>query len=104
MTAALVFLHGRRQEFKDVEALKRIWVKGLNAGLELGGFPSVDVNHVTMPFYGNVLYHVTAGSTGTPIRLESPDAPAPFHPTCRRRSATSSGSCSGTKRRRQASS
>ena len=80
MTAALVFLHGRRQEFKDVEALKRMWVKGLNAGLELSDLPSVDVNHVTMPFYGNVLYHVTAGSTGTPIRLESPDAPAPFHP------------------------
>lgn len=81
MSATVVLLHGRSQEFKDVEGLKQGWLDGLDIGLRSAGHPLVRRDDVVMPFYGNELYHVTAASAAAPIRLETTvDQPGPFHP------------------------
>lgn len=82
MSPTVILLHGRSQEFKDVEELKRGWLDGLDIGLRSAGLPLVRREEVVMPFYGNELYHVTAATAAAPIRLESAiDQPGPFHPT-----------------------
>lgn len=81
MSPTVVLLHGRSQEFKDVEVLTRTWLDGLDIGLRSAGHPPVRRDDVVMPFYGNELYHVTAASAAAPIRLETTvDRPGPFHP------------------------
>ena len=81
MSATVVLLHGRSQEFKDVAALTQSWLDGLDIGLRAAGHPQVRRDDVVMPFYGNELYHATAASAAAPIRLESTvDRPGPFHP------------------------
>lgn len=82
MNPVIVLVHGRSQEFKDVDELKRQWLDGLDIGLRAAGLPLVHRDDVVMPFYGNELYHVTAMTAAAPIRLESTtDQPGPFHPT-----------------------
>ncbi|MGR6967788.1 hypothetical protein ACU610_25335 [Geodermatophilus sp. URMC 61] len=79
----LVFLHGRGQEFKKPEQLLRKWLAALNAGLTAAGADPLPADRVVLPFYGNVLYQVTAASAGKALRLESTrttDAPGPFSP------------------------
>lgn len=84
MTApTLVFLHGRGQEFKKPEHLLRKWLAALNAGLTSAGADPLPADRVVLPFYGNVLYQVTAASAGKALRLESTrstDEPGPFSP------------------------
>jgi len=86
MTTTMVFVHGRGQEFKDPAVLMRSWRAGLADGLLKAGQPTLDDAPAVLPFYGNVLYHVTAEleRSGPPIRLESlpgdVDRPGPFHP------------------------
>jgi hypothetical protein len=84
MTApTLVFVHGRGQEFKDPDQLFRKWLGALNAGLTQAGAAPLPADRAVLPFYGNVLYQVTADSAGRPVRLESTraaDEPGPFHP------------------------
>jgi endonuclease G, mitochondrial len=53
--ARLVFVHGRDQQGKDREALRRKWVAGLNKGLTLAGRAPVDPDNVSFPFYGDLL-------------------------------------------------
>jgi hypothetical protein len=79
----LVFLHGRGQEFKKPEQLRRKWLAALNAGLTAAGTDPLPADRVVLPFYGNVLYQVTAASAGKALRLESTrstDEPGPFSP------------------------
>lgn len=79
----LVFLHGRGQEFKDPQKLRRRWLGALNAGLTQAGADPLPADRTVLPFYGNVLYQVTAQSAGKPLRLESTrdlDEPGPFDP------------------------
>ena len=83
MTApTLVFIHGRGQEFKDPGQLFRKWLGALNAGLTRSGADPLPADRAVLPFYGNVLYRVTAESAGKALRLEStkPDEPGPFQP------------------------
>ena len=86
MNATLVFLHGRGQEFKDPERLRRSWLAGLGAGLVRAGLPAgaLDAVPSVFPFYGNVLYGITADLARDPLELESMsgarDEPAPLHP------------------------
>ncbi len=79
----LVFLHGRGQEFKKPEQLLRKWLAALNAGLTAAGADPLPADRAVLPFYGNVLYQVTAASAGRALRLESTrptDEPGPFSP------------------------
>jgi len=82
----MVFIHGRGQEFKDPVALMKSWRSGLNAGLVKAGRPSLDDVPAVLPFYGNVLYQVTADleRNSSPIHLEAMpadvDQPGPLHP------------------------
>jgi len=82
----MVFIHGRGQEFKDPVALMKSLRSGLNAGLVNAGRPSLDDVPAVLPFYGNVLYQVTADleRNNSPIHLEAMpadvDQPGPLHP------------------------
>jgi hypothetical protein len=84
MTVTMVFVHGRGQEFRDPAAVVRSWQAGLAAGLIKAGMaPLADVP-VVFPYYGNLLYQITAQVARDPIELEAmpagPDEPGPFHP------------------------
>ncbi|CAL9350733.1 trypsin-like serine peptidase [Streptomyces sp. enrichment culture] len=51
----LVFLHGRSQQGKDPEALRREWAGGLNQGLTRAGLPTIDPADAWFPYYGDRL-------------------------------------------------
>ncbi|MFI5683152.1 trypsin-like serine peptidase [Streptomyces sp. NPDC051636] len=51
----LVFLHGRSQEGKDPEKLRREWAAGLNQGLVRAGLDPIDPADVWFPYYGDRL-------------------------------------------------
>jgi len=84
MAAAMVFVHGRGQEFKDPAVLVRSWQAGLAAGLVKAGMTPVAGTPVVFPYYANVLYQVTAQVAQDPVELEvlaaGPDEPGPLHP------------------------
>jgi hypothetical protein len=84
MTATLVFVHGRGQEFRDPAELTRAWLAALNAGLTAAGLPAAAPGQAVLPYYGNVLYQITARLAQETPHLErlpgDPDAPGPLHP------------------------
>jgi hypothetical protein len=90
MTTTMVFVHGRGQEFKDPGALLASWRSGLAAGLVEAGRSALDDAPAVLPFYGNVLYQVTADleRTGSAINLEAMpadvDRAGPLHPALSR--------------------
>ncbi|WP_282692705.1 serine protease [Streptomyces sp. CC208A] len=51
----LVFLHGRSQQGKVPEDLRRDWSAGLNHGLTRAGLTPIDPADVWFPFYGDTL-------------------------------------------------
>ncbi|MBC2900328.1 S1 family peptidase [Streptomyces cupreus] len=51
----LVYLHGRSQEGKNPEALRREWAAGLNKGLTAAGLPTLDPADAWFPYYGDRL-------------------------------------------------
>ncbi|WP_436770714.1 trypsin-like serine peptidase [Yinghuangia sp. YIM S09857] len=51
----LVFLHGRSQQGRDPEDMRREWTAGLNNGLTRLGFATVDPRDVYFPYYGDLL-------------------------------------------------
>lgn len=67
----LVFLHGRSQEGKDPEKLRREWTAGLNQGLVRAGLPPVDPADVWFPFYGDRLAQALAPQEAVPRLGES---------------------------------
>ena len=77
-----VFVHGRGQEFRDPAELLTTWLAGLNAGLTRVGRPALTPDRVVFPFYGDVLYGVTAALPPERVRLESlsREEPGPLHP------------------------
>ena len=84
MTATMVFIHGRGQEFKVPAELVRNWQAGLAAGLIKADMsPLADVR-VVFPFYANLLYQITAQVAQDPIELETlpagRDEAGPLHP------------------------
>ncbi|HSV66354.1 MAG TPA: hypothetical protein VLJ59_10675 [Mycobacteriales bacterium] len=86
MSATMVFVHGRGQEFKDPAELVKKWQAGLAAGLVKAGAPAVSDAPVVLPYYGNLLYRITAelAQRGEKIELEAlpadPDQAGPLHP------------------------
>lgn len=68
----MVLVHGRRQEFKDPDALSRKWRAGLAAGLVKAGEPPVEDIPVVFPFYADTLYRITGElSRNERVDLES---------------------------------
>ncbi|MFH0521518.1 trypsin-like peptidase domain-containing protein [Streptomyces sp. M41] len=51
----LAYLHGRSQQGKNPEALRREWAAGLNQGLTRAGLPTVDPADAWFPYYGDRL-------------------------------------------------
>jgi hypothetical protein len=84
MTGTLVFIHGRGQEFKNPAALIKNWRAGLAGGLIKANMPPLPDVPVVLPFYGNLLYQITAQLAQDPIELEAlpanPDEAGPLHP------------------------
>jgi hypothetical protein len=84
MNATLVFVHGRGQEARDPAELDRKWRAGLAAGLVKGNAPAVDPVRSVFPYYGDLLYRITAeiARRGDQVDLESlPEGAAgPLHP------------------------
>ncbi|CCK32314.1 V8-like protein Glu-specific endopeptidase-like protein [Streptomyces davaonensis JCM 4913] len=65
----LVFLHGRSQQGKNPEALRREWAAGLNKGLTHAGLPTLDPADAWFPYYGDQLANLIGGEesvAGTP--------------------------------------
>lgn len=54
-TRQLVFLHGRSQQGRDPEDMRREWTAGLNNGLTRLGFATVDPRDAYFPYYGDLL-------------------------------------------------
>ncbi len=84
----LVFLHGRSQEGKDPEKLRREWAAGLNQGLVRAGLAPVDPADVWFPFYGDRLVQALTAHEAVPHVVEAPAARAaevvaPASPTAR---------------------
>jgi hypothetical protein len=78
MTATMVFVHGRGQEFKDPAVLVRTWQAGLAAGLIKAGMAPLSDAPVVFPYYANLLYRITAHVARDPIELETlPAGPDP---------------------------
>ncbi|MER5830065.1 trypsin-like peptidase domain-containing protein [Streptomyces sp. NPDC002130] len=74
----LVFLHGRDQQGKNPEVLRRSWTAGLNHGLTLASLPPLDPEDVWFPFYGTRLHGLVSGreSTAGTIGLDQVSAAA----------------------------
>ncbi|MEV0693117.1 trypsin-like peptidase domain-containing protein [Streptomyces sp. NPDC050388] len=79
----LVFLHGRAQQGKDPEALRREWAAGLNQGLVRAGLATVDPADIWFPFYGDRLVRALGTQESVPLATEAPTAVAPGSPTTR---------------------
>ncbi|MFI9248661.1 trypsin-like serine peptidase [Streptomyces sp. NPDC053069] len=84
----LVFLHGRSQQGKDPEGLRREWTTGLNQGLVRAGLPPVDPADAWFPYYGDRLVQALPAREALPRATEttslSPaEAVVPASPTAR---------------------
>ncbi|WP_244302133.1 S1 family peptidase [Microbispora triticiradicis] len=66
----LVFLHGRGQQGRDPEHLRRYWTAGLNGGLTRAGLPTITPGDVCFPFYGDRLAEALRPSRPAPHSLE----------------------------------
>jgi endonuclease G, mitochondrial len=71
---SLVFLHGRSQQGRDPQALRRSWTGGLNRGLSLAGLAPLDVSTAWYPFYGDVLNAVTQAQEAVALPALPADA------------------------------
>ncbi|WP_405426630.1 trypsin-like serine peptidase [Streptomyces erythrochromogenes] len=70
----LVFLHGRSQQGKIPEVLRRGWTGGLNHGLTRAGLRTVDPEHVWFPYYGDRIIEAIGQHEALPASYA--DAPA----------------------------
>lgn len=55
----LIFVHGRGQQGREPDALRRRWAAGLNKGLTAAGRDAMDtaaIQAIRFPFYGDVLW------------------------------------------------
>ncbi|HUL72447.1 MAG TPA: hypothetical protein VLT86_05060 [Vicinamibacterales bacterium] len=67
----LMFVHGRAQEFKDADALKREWLDAFRAGLKKSNLDlPIPESEVRFPYYGQTLYDMVAGTVATPAAVK----------------------------------
>ncbi|MFC8920416.1 trypsin-like peptidase domain-containing protein [Streptomyces sp. NPDC057116] len=88
-TRHLVFVHGRSQQGKNVEMLRRDWSAGLNHGLTRAGMAPIDPGDTWFPYYGDTLIGAVeqnesvprpAGGTRTATAGTAAEACAPAGP------------------------
>ncbi|MEU4039748.1 serine protease [Streptomyces collinus] len=84
----LVFLHGRSQEHKDPQDLRREWTAGLNQGLVRAGLSPVDPADAWFPYYGDRLVQALAAHEAVPrvteaVSLSPAEAAAPVSSSAR---------------------
>ncbi|MFI8193254.1 trypsin-like serine peptidase [Streptomyces sp. NPDC085946] len=84
----LVFLHGRDQQGKIPQEMRRKWTAGLNEGLVRAGLRPLDPEDVWLPFYGDELVQALAARETAPRLVEAsaataPDVVTPATPTTR---------------------
>jgi endonuclease G len=69
-TRSLVFVHGRGQQGREPDALRRRWAAGLNKGLTAAGRDPMDtaaIEAIRFPFYADVLWaEVVQGRAAVP--------------------------------------
>ena len=64
MTCQLVFIHGRSQQMKDADALKREWIASLERGLAKSGLHlPVAPSDIRFPYYGQTLFDIAGGAS-----------------------------------------
>ena len=64
MTRELVFIHGRSQQHKDADALKKEWLDAWGEGLTKSGLTvPIPESQVRFPFYGDTLFDLSEGKT-----------------------------------------
>lgn len=62
MTKQLVFVHGRAQEHKDAETLKREWIAAFAEGLKKNGLSvPIPEDAIRFPYYGDTLHDLVEG-------------------------------------------
>ncbi|MFE7393933.1 trypsin-like serine peptidase [Streptomyces sp. NPDC057582] len=66
----LVYLHGRSQQGKDPEQLRRDWTAGLNQGLTRAGITPIDPADTWFPYYGDRLTQVIRQHEAVPRSFE----------------------------------
>jgi endonuclease G, mitochondrial len=87
----LVFLHGRGQEGKDPDGLRRAWTAGLNRGLTLASLAQIDPIDVWFPFYADRMAEAIRSRESVVVPVDTIDlisanpaeAMAPTTPTTR---------------------
>jgi V8-like Glu-specific endopeptidase len=88
-TRNMVFLHGRSQQGRIPEELRRNWTAGLNGGLTRAGLATIEPADVWFPFYGDRLIQALRPQEAVPRSLEAivadpVEAVAPRSDTTRR--------------------
>ncbi|MBF8193567.1 serine protease, partial [Nonomuraea sp. K274] len=74
----LVFLHGRGQQGRDPELLRRYWTAGLNGGLTRAGLGTIAPADVWFPFYAPQLIQAMRTGEALPRAVDDPlEAAAP---------------------------
>ncbi|MGP3999662.1 trypsin-like serine peptidase [Streptomyces sp. 8N706] len=66
----LVFLHGRNQQNRIPEHLRRTWAAGLNHGLTEAGLTPIDPADAWFPYYGNTLVRALERQEAVPHPFE----------------------------------
>ncbi|WP_432144797.1 trypsin-like serine peptidase [Streptomyces sp. bgisy084] len=67
----LVFLHGRSQQGKDPEELRRTWAAGLNFGLTRAALTPIDPADAWFPYYGDRLVQAIQPHEAAPQPVEA---------------------------------
>lgn len=85
----LLFLHGRGQQGRDPEVLRRDWAAGLNKGLTLAGVGPIDPADAYFPFYGDRLADLLRPQESVILSpdilaVDHAEAMAPITPSARR--------------------
>jgi hypothetical protein len=64
MTRHLVLVHGRAQEFKDADTLKKEWIVAWQTGLAKSRLSMpIPLEHIHFPYYGQTLFDLVGGSS-----------------------------------------
>jgi hypothetical protein len=76
MSRQLVFIHGRAQQHKDPEALKRSWIEAWGRGLAKSGLSlPIDEKAIRFPYYGDTLAGLVEGGTAADVIVKGDEAP-----------------------------